>query len=165
MKKTTFFLLIFLSAFVSGYCQAPKSPQVTAESTNMDVVYGQPSKRGREIFGKLEPFGHVWRTGANQATEITFKKDCTFGGKAVKAGTYTLFTIPDVKEWTVILNSQLGQFGAFEYDKHKGKNVAEVKVPVKKNKAVVEKLTITPTDKALTIEWDTTKVSVPVAFK
>lgn len=165
MKKTSFFLLLFLSAFIFGYCQSPKSPRVTAESTNITVAYGQPSKRGREIFGKLEPYGQIWRTGANDATEITFKKDGTFGGKPVKAGTYTLFSIPNQKEWTVILNSQLGQFGAFEYDKYKSKNVLEVKVPVKKGKEVVEKLTITPTDKALTIEWDTTKVSIPVSFK
>nr|MCU0355191.1 DUF2911 domain-containing protein [Cytophagales bacterium] len=133
---------------------------------NIKVAYGQPSKRERVIFGPggLEPYGKVWRTGANQATEITFAKDGTFGGKPVKAGTYTLFTIPDEKEWTVILNSQLGQFGAFEYDKHKGKNVLEVKAPVKKTASVVEKFTITPTDKELKMEWDQTSVSVPVSF-
>ena len=166
MKKlTSIALLLFAFAIAHGQ-NPPKSPRITADSKFMKVTYGQPSKRDRVVFGPkgLEPYGKVWRTGANQATEITLLKDGKFGGKAVKAGTYTLFTIPEEKEWTVMLNSQTGQFGAFEYDKYKDKNVAEVKVAAKKLPAAVEKLTITPTDKALKIEWDQTSVSVPVSF-
>lgn len=164
MKKFTLSLLLLLSVVFFGYCQNPSSPRVTAESKHVKVAYGQPSKRGRVIFGDLLPYGEVWRTGANEATEITFLKDGVFGGKPVKKGTYTLFTIPGEKEWTVILNGQLNQFGAFEYEQHKGKNVLEVKVPAKKTKDVLEKLTIRPTDLALAIEWDNTSVSVPMKF-
>jgi len=167
MTKST--LLAFCFAFITAmiYAQSsPKSPRVTTESKFIKVSYGQPSKRGRVIFGPegLEPYGKVWRTGANQATEITLTKDGKFGGTPIKAGTYTLFTIPDEKEWTVILNSQLGQFGAFEYNKYKDNNVLEVKVPARRLSKPVEKLTITPTDKDLKIEWDQTSVAVPVSF-
>lgn len=142
---------------------APKSPRVTAEGDNVKVSYGQPSKRGREIFGKLVPYGEVWRTGANEATEITFAKDGSFGGKPVKAGTYTLFTIPGESEWTFILNSALKQWGAYKYGEIKDKDVLQVKA---KSSAIsgeaVEKLTITLPKGKLLLEWDKTKVEVPV---
>ncbi|CAA9316049.1 MAG: FIG00650431: hypothetical protein [uncultured Cytophagales bacterium] len=164
MKKISISLLPLLAVVCVSLGQNPSSPRVTAESKNVKVEYGQPSKRGRVIFGELLPYGEVWRTGANQATEITFAKDGTFGGKPVKKGTYTLFTIPAAREWTIILNSQLGQFGAFEYDQHKSKNVLEVLVASRKTQAVVEKLSIRPSDTALVIEWDTTSVSIPMKF-
>ena len=114
------------------------------------------------MFGGLEKYGKVWRTGADEATEITFAKDGTFGGQPVKAGTYTLFTIPEKDQWTIILNSQLGQWGAYEYDKHKAKDVLQVKVPVKSLSAPVEQLTIRFDQGNMLIEWDTTQVAVPV---
>jgi hypothetical protein len=107
----------------------------------------------------------VWRAGANEATEITFKKDGTFAGKPVKAGTYTLFAIPKEKEWDIILNTVLKQWGAYEYDKIKAKNVLVVTVPVAKIDNSVEKLTYTVKDDALKIEWDQAGVSIPMSFK
>lgn len=162
MKKALQLLSMLL--FVSTITFGQASPAVSAESANVKVTYGQPSKKGRVIFGGLEKFGTVWRTGANGATEITFKKDGKFGGKAVKAGTYSLFSKLGEKEWTIILNSELKQWGAYGYEKIKDKNVAEVTVPVKTLKEVVEKLTITTDDKTLTISWDTTSVAVPMEF-
>ncbi len=161
MKKVLSFLSLMLIVSTLSFAQ---SPAVSAESANVKVTYGQPSKKGRVIFGGLEKFGTVWRTGANGATEITFKKDGKFGGKSVKAGTYSLFSKLGEKEWTIILNSELKQWGAYGYDKIKDKNVAEVTVPVKTLKDVVEKLTITTDDKTLTISWDTTSVAVPMEF-
>ncbi len=161
MKKIAFVLSFLMIGLVSF---AQKSPKITAESKNVKVVYGQPSKKDREIFGKLVPFGQVWRTGANEATEITFAKDVTFGGTAVKAGTYTLFTIPGEKEWSVILNSSSKQWGSYGYDKVKDKNVAEVKAAVSATKEVVEKLTIAAEDTGIVISWDKTSVSVPIAL-
>ena len=149
--------------------KAPASPKITAESPdkNIKVVYGQPAKKGRVIFGadgsnSLEKYGKVWRTGANDATEVTFKSDVMFGGKMVKAGTYTLFTIPGEKEWSVILNSTLGQWGAYEYEKIKGADVATIKVPVSMTKTPIEKLTITPANSSIAIAWDNMTISVPV---
>ena len=80
------------------------------------VVYGRPQKESNNVFGDQVPYGEIWRTGANEAVEITFYKDVTFGGKSVKAGTYALFTIPGTNEWTVILNNNLNQWGAYSYD-------------------------------------------------
>lgn len=168
MKKVSaLFLVLFVALTSLAQAQGMKaSPRVTVESPNkmVKVAYGQPSRKGRVLFGDngMEKYGKVWRTGANEASEITFAKDVMFGGKMVKAGTYTLFTIPGATEWTAILNSELGQFGAFDYDKIKDKNVAEVKVPAKNGGASVEKFTITPTNNDLTMAWGETTVVVPV---
>lgn len=163
------FLFAMVSLVQAQDKKAPASPKVTAESPdkNIKIIYGQPSKKGRVIFGadgssSLEKYGKVWRTGANEATEVTFKNDVMFGGKMVKAGTYTLYTIPGEKEWSVILNSTLGQWGAFDYDKIKGSDVAMIKVPVSMNKTPIEKLTITPANNSIAIAWDNMTISVPV---
>lgn len=168
MKKFGLLSILVLATIITAFGQKPASPRVTAEGKSVKVAYGQPSKRGREIFGHLEPYGKVWRTGANEATEITFSKDTKVAGKPVKAGTYTLFTIPNEKDWTIILNSVLGQPGAFDYEKNKAKDVVQVKVPVQKLNDTVEKLTFHVDDKAagadLKISWDKTQVTVPLAY-
>ncbi|KAB7728715.1 DUF2911 domain-containing protein [Rudanella paleaurantiibacter] len=172
MKKFSAFILLLLTTLTVAMAQgqkAPASPRITAESPNKNikVVYGQPSKRGRVIFGpegsaSLEKYGKPWRTGANEATEVTFKNDVMFGGKHVKAGTYTLVTFPGEKEWGVVLNSTLGQWGAYEYEKNKANNVVDVKAKVSSNKTPIEKLTITPANNSIAIAWDNMTVSIPV---
>lgn len=165
MKKILFFASLLAIVTSCSNAQGPKkSPRETVEGGEMSVSYGRPYKKDRVIFGGLEAYGKVWRTGANEATEITFKKDGEFGGKPVKAGTYSLFTIPTEKEWTVILNPELKQWGAYGYDKIKDKNVLEVVVPSTSLSEVVEQLTITPSAKSLTIAWDKTQISIPVKF-
>ena len=165
MKKYLVLLLTFITLGTMAQEQkAPQSPKVTHDNEFLSVTYSSPSKRGREIFGKLVPYGEVWRTGANEATQVTFKKDVTFGDKKVKAGTYSLFTFPGEKEWKVILNTDLKQWGAFGYNEIKDKNVAEVTVPSKKQSPALEKFEINVDKNELTIAWDETKVSVPLRF-
>jgi hypothetical protein len=109
------------------------------------------------------PYGKVWRLGADEATQITFDKDVTFGGKPVKAGTYTLFAVPRENEWEFILNSQLGQWGAYSYEEHKAKDVAHFNDASKKLDTPVEQFTISfPQPTSMVIEWDKTQVTVPV---
>lgn len=151
-----------LSLFLINCSQGQPSPRATAEGKDVKISYGQPSKKGRVIFGELVPFGQVWRTGANEATEITFAKDSKLGGEAIKAGTYSLFTIPGESEWTIILNPTLKQWGSFGYDKIKDKDVLKVKVKPGKTSGVVEKFTIRFEGSNLIMEWDTTQVSVKV---
>src|SRR5690606_27838717 len=77
----------------------------------LKITYSQPHKKGREIFGELVPYGKVWRTGANEATEITISKAIQVNGTLLKAGTYTLFTIPNKAQWTIIINQGVGLWG------------------------------------------------------
>ena len=84
--------------------------------TDIEVVYSRPGVKDRSIFGGIVPYGTVWRTGANMATRITFSTPVTLDGNDLPAGTYSLFTIPDTNEWTIIINKNAKQFGAFQYN-------------------------------------------------
>lgn len=127
------------------------------------VLYSRPQTRDREIFGKLVPYGEVWRTGANEATEITLYQDMTVSGKRIKKGTYTLFTIPQENEWTIILNNSTNIWGAYDYQVEK--DVARITVPVKTAKTPIEALSMSfePIDNGakLYIGWDDRYVEVP----
>ena len=166
MKQVLLLLALFTVFNSYGQGEQRKSPHDTVSYANGKVTYGRPYKNGREIFGGLEKFGSVWRVGADEATTITFNSDTKFGGQGVPKGTYTMFVLPTENDWTIILNSQLEQWGAYSYEKNKDKDVAGVKVPVKKLDRVVEQLTIYFDDKtnAMIIEWDKTQVSVPLSF-
>lgn len=84
--------------------------------TDVEIVYARPGAKGRVMIGQVEPFGKVWRTGANNATTISFSTAVKLGGKDIPAGKYALFTIPTEKDWTVIINKGDKQWGAFTYD-------------------------------------------------
>lgn len=159
--KTLAFTLVALAFGLLATAQQnpPASPRVETKTDLVALSYGQPSKKGRVIFGGLEAYGQVWRTGANEATTITFSRDVTFGGKPVKAGTYSLFTIPTENEWTIILNTVAKQWGAYNYDATK--DVLRVTAPVK-TVPVIEKLDIHHADGKLVIGWDTVQVEVAV---
>lgn len=170
MKK--FILSAFLAISVSAYSQwnAPvSSPRQSVEQqfsmAKISLDYGRPAVKGRKIFGELVPFNEVWRAGANAATKITFAQSINFGGKVVPAGTYGLFVIPQEKNWTVILNKNATQWGAYEFDKKL--NVAEISVPVQKNAEMQEvfEIALNPKDESsvdLVFKWDFTKVVVPL---
>lgn len=136
------------------------------ESTYIKIVYGQPFKKGRVIFGNLAKWGQVWRTGANEATEITFTRDVKFDGRICRAGTYTLFTVPNPDKWTIILNSELGQWGAYSYKAEK--DVLRFDVPAEKSDQVFEALTFkfneSDAGADLVLQWDEVKVNIPLAF-
>lgn len=131
------------------------------------VQYSRPAKNGRKIFGELEKLGEVWRTGANENTEIKFFTDVSFGGEEIPAGNYSLFTIPNEENWTVIINSATDAWGDYSYDE--SKDVARVEVPAQRTAGTVERLTIyfegenTP-ETNLVIAWDDTMVKVPIEF-
>lgn len=139
---------------------------VKYESTYIKVTYGRPHKNDREIFGDLVPYGKVWRTGANEATEITFTKDVLINNKRLKAGTYTIFTIPAINKWKVIFNSDLGQWGAYNYNPDK--NILVADATVSKMKEIYEPFTIEfqlQDDKTnLLLMWDKTKASFTINF-
>lgn len=86
---------------------------------NITIDYGSPSTKGRAIWGSLVPYGEVWRTGANEATRFTIDKTVLVGEAELAAGTYSLFTIPTEKEWEIIFNKVVDQWGAYEYDNTK----------------------------------------------
>ena len=129
------------------------------------VLYSRPQLKGRDI-ATLAPSGKVWRTGANEASEITFYKDATFGGKKVAVGTYSLFTIPSDREWTIILNKNLNQWGAYSYDKTA--DVIRVNSKAFINDSSLEAFSIAfkavDGGAHLVMGWGTTRVATPILF-
>ncbi len=126
------------------------------------IHYGQPLKRNRVIFGDLVPYNVVWRTGANEATELTTLTDLRFAdGKVLAAGTYSLFTVPQPDKWTIVFNAELGMWGDYEYDRKQ--DVLRFEVPVRRTPESYEALFIQLVDKgpAIEIRWDQTLVVVP----
>ncbi len=170
MKKL--FATALLSCSLLGFSQfnVPiASPKQKVEQqfsmTKISVEYGRPSVKGRKVFGELVPFGKVWRAGANSATKVTFEQNVDFGGKDVKAGSYSLFVIPMEKEWKVMLNKDANQWGAYTYDEKL--NVAEFTVPVQKmaDKQEWFEIAVNPVDihsAEMLIKWDMTKVAIPI---
>lgn len=130
------------------------------------VVYGRPQKKGRTMLGDKEPFGKVWRLGANEATEIKLYKDVTFGDKKVSAGTYTMYAIPNKDEWTLIFNTKLDTWGAYSYEE--SKDVARIKVPAGKTDSEVEAFTIALEGSGgtgkMAFAWENTLVTVPLKY-
>ena len=138
------------------------------EKAIIRVTYSRPLKNDREVFGKLVPYGQVWRTGANEATEIKFYQDVDFGGKKVKAGSYSLFTIPGEKEWTVILNSDLDYWGAYKYNEKN--DVIRVPASVGSSSEAVESFSIQFERKGdkqgvMKLAWDKTVAEVPFSYQ
>lgn len=127
------------------------------------LVYSRPSLRNRKMIGgEAIPYGKVWRFGANQATEISFNKSISIGGKKLTAGTYTLFAIPNKNKWTIVINSDLGQWGSFTYNK--GKDIHRFDVDVKKAPKKFEKFSLwfAQNGNAINAAWDTVHVEIPI---
>lgn len=128
--------------------------------TEVSLTYGRPSVRDREIFGGLEPFGQIWRTGANESTAITFSGDVRVEGELVEEGTYSLYTIPGEEEWTIIINDKLS-WGT-QYDE--SEDVLRVDVDVEESHFMEQMMiyfeNITEESGDLVIHWANTKVNV-----
>ncbi len=170
--KIAAIVVVILAAGLYGFRRYTKthSPEATVDFVAGDlairVKYCQPAKKGREIFGpgKLVPYKQVWRTGANEATQISFSRDIKWGETIVKAGTYTLFTTPDEGQWSAMLNRVTEQWGAYSYDA--AKNAATTTARVESQPESTEQLTLSlvPAGNGadLLIVWDKTRVTVPI---
>lgn len=147
--------------------QKPLSPPAETSATingkKITINYSAPSMRGRKIFGELEGYNRVWRTGANNATKLTTEGDLTINGLKVPKGTYSLFTFLAADEWQLIVNKQTGQSG-LDYDQ--AQDVGRVKMTMSKPASPVEtfKITVAGTGGnkgTLTLAWENTVASVP----
>jgi len=134
--------------------------EATLAGVAVTVEYGRPLVNGREIWGKLVPYGRVWRTGADEATTITFSKDVSVEGQRLAAGTYALFTIPGESEWTVIFNRTARQWGAYEYDA--GADALRVTVAPESGEHV-EALDFVVEGERVVVRWEKARVGFRVA--
>ena len=165
MKRIVFLMLTLISVVSLTVAQEkPASPKAETEgvvgAAKVKIVYCQPSARGRKIIGGLVPFGEVWRTGANEATTIEFDKPVKLEGKDLPAGKYALFTIPTETEWTIIINKDNKQWGAYKYNDKD--DVLRVKVKPGKTDAFVETFTIGVIKDQVQLKWENTAVAYKV---
>lgn len=148
------------------------SPEETVtynlDGYDLEVFYNRPYKKGRNIFGGLVPYGQVWRTGANEATTFQTATDLSIDGKSLKAGKYTLWTIPEATSWTVIFNSKQYAWGVNRSgaSREAEEDALQVVVPVGNIPNEVEQFTITLEAEGgqpqLIFTWDRTRVAVPL---
>ena len=168
------FVLVFLctsTAMAQKFSSLDKSPMDAATYPSsyrvsdkiVKVIYSRPQLKGRSL-AKLVPAEKVWRTGANEAVEIIFYKDVVFGGTPIKAGTYSLFTIPGENEWTVIINKDTNVWGAYMYNEKE--DVARVTAKATKSNKKIEAFSIAFDGKeelfTMYLGWGDVVVSVPV---
>ncbi|MEN8125015.1 MAG: DUF2911 domain-containing protein [Bacteroidota bacterium] len=127
------------------------------------VLYGRPRTENESVFGTEIPYGKIWKTGTNEATEIKFYQDVMFGNKYVKAGTYVLYTIPNEDYWTIILNSNTDTYGAYFYNSEK--DIARLKVPATNGKPI-DIFSIGFNSKnygtQMVLAWGKTRVKIPL---
>ena len=166
-SPTLFFL--FTTTFLFSQFRFPElSPKGSITQrvgfTTISVAYERPAARGRKIFGGIVPYKKLWRTGAGYCTKIKFSDSVRINGKSIRAGTYSLFTIPDVNEWTIILNSDSSLYATDGYDALK--NVVKFTTPILKSTRYYESLTIdidvVPNNAMIYIGWEKTLVSFKV---
>jgi len=172
MKKLTLALAAILT-ILSVDAQTLKTPAASTTQTikqdfalgTIELNYSRPSAKGRKVMGNLVPFDKVWRTGANNATVITFSDDVTIGGTAVKAGKYGLLSIPGAMEWTLIVTKDLNVTSPSAYKQEN--DVVRVKAPVMALPMHVETFTatfanVTNTSFDLHLFWENTLVSMKI---
>lgn len=169
--KTMAMLLIMLGLQIDLNAQGIKTPQASTGQTiiqdfalgKITVVYSRPNVKGRTVFGDMEPFGKVWRTGANNATLIKFTDAVKVEGKDLPAGEYGLFSIPGKNEWTIIFNKNPKQWGSYTYDEKD--DVLRVKVKPnalnsKEETFSIQFANVLPTTAQLVLAWEKTSVAV-----
>jgi len=166
-----FALLSFLLATVAAFAQTP-SPAASAScdlggGKTIKTDYSSPRLRGRKMIGEHDPYGKVWRTGANEATTFVTSSDIVVGGTPVPAGNYTIFTVPNPDKWTLIINKKTGEWG-IPY-KYESDELARIDMKVSTLPSSVEDFTIaydkTSTGCTMRLDWATTRASVDISAK
>lgn len=158
-------LLFALATLASAQFKSPhESTSVEVAGHKVTITYGRPSLHGRKMIGEHEPYGKVWRTGADECTTIETDADLDINGLKVPKGKYGLFTIPQADSWTLIISKNAKQWGAFSYKE--SEDVGRTKMQVTKLGSPVEEFTIsmTPAGDGFTLKltWQDVEASVPV---
>lgn len=145
-----------------------QSTSFTVGDTQGQICYGAPSARGRVMVGEVDPYGELWRSGANEATAIHLQGPATIGGISLAAGSYSLYTRPDVDQWEVFLNSNYERWGIPINDEVRATEVGSFTVTPEATDSHVETLTYsfesTGADAGeIVMEWENTRIRIPVA--
>jgi len=149
------------------YPKLKARPSSAPEPLIMRLIYSRPQKMGRKVFGELVEDGKIWRLGANEATEIEFYREVKIGNKRIKKGRYTMYALENKTQWTIIFNSELDSWGAFNYSA--AKDVLRVNCAVQKITEPVESFSmqfekLSDQSCQLYIAWDDVMVALPISW-
>lgn len=175
MKKLVFPVLVAFAMVFTSNVNAQNFPSLDKSPLDLaafpsrgadkaiKVFYSRPQLKGRTVGKELAPYGKLWRTGANDATQIQFLTDMKFGGKTIKKGAYSLFTIPNEKEWTIIISSDVDNWATRGYKE--SNEVARLTVPAGTGEESLEAFSIafdaTDNGAIMHMGWDLIRVAVP----
>lgn len=173
MKKTKLIALALASTFAFSLNAQIETPQPSPIGeveqkiglTEIEIEYSRPGKKGREIFGKLVPYGKMWRTGANASTKFETSDDIKINGKELKKGKYALYTIPGENEWTIIFHKNLKHWGIGDYKEEE--DALRITAKATKIDATIETLTFefghfTTSGGKLMLMWENTVVTMDI---
>lgn len=165
-------LLVFTTLAFTLCAAGQASPPASATcdlggGKTIKTDYSSPRLKGRKMVGGQDPYGKVWRNGANSATTFVTSADVVVGGKTVPTGSYTLFVLPTADKWTLIINKKTGEWG-IPY-KYESDELARIDMKMSAPPSPVENFTIaydkTSTGCTLREEWDTTRATVDITAK
>jgi hypothetical protein len=171
-KKTALLVAAIFALSLLASAQGKPSPPASAScdlgaGKTIKTDYSSPRLRGRKMIGGENPYGQVWRTGANEATTFVTSTDTVVGGTSVPAGSYTIFTVPNPDKWTLIINKKTGEWG-IPY-KYESDELARIDMKVSTLPSSVENFTISYDKKGagctLDLDWATTRASVDIKAK
>lgn len=174
MQKLLLLSVVSLTIHLSMSAQtfrtpSPSTPQFIRQDfglSNIELSYSRPDVKGRKIFGDLVPFGQVWRTGANQATTLTFGDTVTIGGAIIAPGKYGLLTIPAADNWTFIITRQTDVTNPAAY--HQDQDIVRVQatphtLPFSVETMTIEFSNVTASTCSLDLLWDNVAVGIPIS--
>ena len=158
---------LFATACLQAQQSPPEETSVTIAGKALRIDYSAPSMRGRKIFGGLEPYGRVWRAGANAATALHTDANLDMGGLSVPKGDYTLFVYLDPKQWQLVVSKATGEWG-LDYDP--SRDLGRVKMEMSKPARPVETYKMTLSSAGgnkgkLQLEWENTIAEVPFTVR
>ncbi|HEY7389913.1 MAG TPA: DUF2911 domain-containing protein [Bryobacteraceae bacterium] len=165
MRLRNILATAFLFVTVSAAQLSPRlSTSVTIAGKKITVSYGAPSMRGRKVMGALVPYGEVWCAGANDATELNTEADLDVNGMKVPKGSYTLWTLPNAKEWLLIVNKETE---VWHTDYNQRYDLGRVKMNLRPISPPVERMKFELSSAggnrgALALAWETTEITVPI---
>ncbi len=169
-RLTVLFMLLFTAVMSYAQVKTPAASPTGSSSQDVglmtiNIEYSRPSMKGRDIFGDLVPYDKIWRTGANASTKVEFTGDVMIGDQKLPAGKYALYTIPGLKEWTIIFHKNLEHWGTGDYDE--SEDALRYSTPALVSDVPIETFTIgvmniTKNGAHIELAWDDTRVLVPV---
>lgn len=155
---------ILISRCASSKTETRPSPlasdSIKIGNTSLKITYSSPGVKKRKIWGSLVPYDKIWRTGANQATYLTISDQIVINDEVVPAGKYSIFTIPGNTEWTVILNKDWEQWGAYSYDE--SQDVLRVRLTPLITEQYQERMKFSFSKEALSFHWEYLTFSLPI---